>query len=162
MQAHKWLSTAALLGCAAAASAAPKPGRISEITLQRTPCFGRCPVDRVTLRSDGTATYQGERFVDRLGVYKGRFAGFEKLAAAANTAEFRSLKGHYASAATDLPSHIITVVSGGKRRTISDYGHVAPEAFQQLDRQIIATLGRIRWTKTGEAPNPSKPAATKP
>jgi hypothetical protein len=160
MPPHHWFWTAALLGCAAA-TAAPKPGRITEITLQRTPCFGRCPVDRVTLRADGTATYQGERFVDRLGTYKGRFTGFEKLAAAANSAEFRGLKDHYASAATDLPSHNITVVTGGKSRTISDYGHVAPEAFQQLDRQIIATLGRIRWTKSRDTIIPSKPPAEK-
>jgi hypothetical protein len=161
MQPHHWLWTAALFGCSAAATAAPKPGRITEISLQRTPCFGRCPVDRVTLRSDGTATYRGERFVDRLGAYKGRFTGFEKLAASANSAEFRALKD-LASAATDLPSHIITVVSGGKSRTVSDYGHVAPEAFQQLDRQIVTTLGRIRWTKSPEATTPSKPPAAKP
>jgi hypothetical protein len=104
---------------------------------------------------------KGERFVDRLGVYEGRFTGFEKLAAAASSACFRGLKDHYPSAATDLPSHNITVVTGGKRRTISDYGHVAPEAFQQLYRQIIGTLAQIRWSKSGSAPGSSRPPTAK-
>jgi hypothetical protein len=40
---------------------------ITEISLERTPCYGSCPVDQVILRSGGTARYMGTRFVPRTG-----------------------------------------------------------------------------------------------
>ena len=43
--------------------------QITEIRLERTPCFGSCPVDEVILRPDGSATYIGKRFVKRIGRY---------------------------------------------------------------------------------------------
>ena len=60
----------ALLLAVSATTAAPE---ITEIRLERTPCFGGCPVDEVILRPDGTATYVGKRFVDRIGRYRGTF-----------------------------------------------------------------------------------------
>ena len=47
----------------------PGPGPLTEISLERTPCFGSCPVDKVVLRPDGTATYIGRRFVERVVNY---------------------------------------------------------------------------------------------
>src|SRR5690242_20304163 len=48
-----------------------RAGPVTEVRLQRTACFGTCPVDEVVLRTDGTASYCGERFVDRVGRYRG-------------------------------------------------------------------------------------------
>ncbi len=34
------------------------------ITLERTACFGACPVYTLSIYADGTVVYNGERFVD--------------------------------------------------------------------------------------------------
>ena len=46
---------------------------VTEISVQRTPCMGDCPVDQLVLRSDGTATYTGVANVERMGNYTGTF-----------------------------------------------------------------------------------------
>ena len=46
---------------------------VTEISLQRTPCMGECPVDQLVLRADGTATYTGVANVERMGNYTGTF-----------------------------------------------------------------------------------------
>src|SRR5262249_51931069 len=86
-------------------AAGPRHG-ITEITLERTPCFGTCPVDRVTLRADGSASYTGTRYVDRLGEYKGTIGReeFDRLAAFLVSQKFFTLSDRYAVPATDLPS----------------------------------------------------------
>ena len=41
------------------------------ITLQRTACFGACPVYTVSIYADGTVAYNGERFVEVEGTQTG-------------------------------------------------------------------------------------------
>ena len=40
------------------------------ISLERTPCYGTCPIYKMEIFSDGSAFYHGERFVDRIGDYE--------------------------------------------------------------------------------------------
>lgn len=39
------------------------------IEMKKGPCFGRCPVFTLSIYDNGLASYEGERFTDRLGVY---------------------------------------------------------------------------------------------
>src|SRR5215470_6365535 len=54
---------------------------ITEIILERTPCYGRCPIDTLVLHADGTAAYTGKQFTQRTGQFTGTFlkGDFEKL-----------------------------------------------------------------------------------
>src|ERR671921_1467141 len=93
----------------------PLPGQgpaITEISLERTPCFGSCPVDKVVLRPDGTATYIGRRFVERMGTYEGKFAegDFERLAGLMQAMKFFGMEDRYDRPITDHPSVITTAV----------------------------------------------------
>ena len=38
-----------------------------ELSLERTPCFGPCPVYNLTVGGDGVVTYEGIQFVESLG-----------------------------------------------------------------------------------------------
>src|SRR4051794_21358964 len=89
---------------------------ITEIRLERTPCFGSCPVDEVVLRPDGTATYVGTRFVERPGRHEGTFdrAEYEKLAKLLESQGFFGLKDRYSVPETDNPSLITSATRGGK------------------------------------------------
>ena len=81
---------------------------ITEIRLERTPCFGTCPVDEVVLRPDGTATYIGHQYVKRVGQYRGTFPreDFDRLAELLETKGFFNLKDRYSMRITDHPSLI--------------------------------------------------------
>ena len=37
------------------------------ITLERTACFGTCPIYKLTISGDGKVVYEGEKFVNVLG-----------------------------------------------------------------------------------------------
>jgi hypothetical protein len=77
---------------------------ITEISLQRSPCFGTCPIDKVVLRSDGTARYTGTRFVERLGDYSGKIGvdEFKRLAKLIDDTSFVTFKDRYTSRGQDL------------------------------------------------------------
>lgn len=63
-----------LAGCAAAdgggpVAGGPVPIEAEEIRLSTSPCFGSCPVYAVTVRPDGTGTFEGNRFVAQAGTH---------------------------------------------------------------------------------------------
>ena len=66
-----------------AIAAAPIASEISEITLERTACFGTCPVYKVTVKRDGNVTFEGTEFVKETGMHSGKISGqqFQQLAA---------------------------------------------------------------------------------
>src|ERR1041385_8201332 len=45
-----------------------------QITLERTACFGTCPMYKLTIDSDGTVTFNGERFTKTTGIAKGKIS----------------------------------------------------------------------------------------
>lgn len=77
--------------------AAQNWGKLREISLERTPCFGACPVYKVTIRRDGTLLYHGRRFVDRLGDFRARVRPSEmrRLERALNDLGYWSMKPKY-------------------------------------------------------------------
>jgi Domain of unknown function (DUF6438) len=44
---------------------------MDEFSLERTECFGPCPVYKVTIRLDGSVRYVGKKNVQRIGTYTG-------------------------------------------------------------------------------------------
>jgi hypothetical protein len=60
-----------LLVAAAGAPAATRP-RAPVVTLERTACFGDCPVYKVALYDDGAVTWHGAANVGRKGAARGR------------------------------------------------------------------------------------------
>lgn len=144
----KWLSTFALvavicisLGCSAPDTASRETrgtdstlaptGSLSsrdieEIGLQRTGCFGPCPVYKVTIKRDGSVTFDGKEHVlhKRSATSKIAPSDWNLLVAALERTNFFALQDRYAtkedgcpSIWTDNPSLEITVVrdSGVKR-----------------------------------------------
>ncbi|HMF57119.1 MAG TPA: DUF6438 domain-containing protein [Pyrinomonadaceae bacterium] len=150
------------------ATPAQSGGQITEISLARTACFGRCPVYEVILRADGTATYIGRRFAPRTGTYKGKISSrdFNKLARLLIARDFFNFEDHYAVHATDLPSANTSALRGGMRKRVEDYGpgfeesmgrngqpagraH-APTGLLEIERAIDAVAVRIKWVKVSD------------
>ncbi|WP_422927931.1 DUF6438 domain-containing protein [Singulisphaera sp. PoT] len=122
---------------------------ITEITLQRTPCFGACPTDRVVLHPDGNADYYGQRHVQRVGHYKGIFgeANFDRLSKLIVAQRFFDLKPRYHRGVTDLPSVIVTVKRGDKVTEVNDNGHAGPLELWGIEMAITGVLAEVAWEK---------------
>jgi hypothetical protein len=122
---------------------------ITEISLERTPCYGSCPVDQVILRSDGTAAYIGTRFVQKAGRYSGTFhrGDFFRLAKLLESQGFFDLQERYAIEATDLPSIITSATRGGAAKKVVNYGDAGPVILWGVERAIRGVAADIEWKK---------------
>jgi hypothetical protein len=124
--------------------------KITEVTLERTPCFGGCPIYKVTLRSDGTATYDGMRNVDKIGKYEGRFwdRDFERLSNVIDKFGYWKLNEKYRLPITDQASQILTVKSDKGAKTVDEYGDSGPEELWAIQLVVDGIAGNVRdWKK---------------
>jgi Domain of unknown function (DUF6438) len=118
------------------------------ITLNRTGCFGTCPVYRVTLNVDGAAEYKGTKHVPRIGTFVGRvrFYDFAQLALLAERAGFMSLRERYAGDWTDDETTSLTIrARTGQEKTVEDYGSFGPPELWALQRAIDGVVESITW-----------------
>lgn len=78
----------ALAGCAGTQgerpAGAPAPADAVAISYETSPCFGACPVYAVTVRPDGSGTFEGKRFTAAQGVrsFQAGPDGYRRFAAA--------------------------------------------------------------------------------
>ncbi|MEX2154967.1 MAG: DUF6438 domain-containing protein [Gemmatimonadaceae bacterium] len=141
------------------ATSAPSPARAStlaEITLERGPCLGMCPVYKVVLKGDGTVVFEGKQGVDSVGRFTGRVSP-EKVAALVQSFEqknYFSLDDRYlygeASCSpyiADFPGAITSIkLAGRSKRVEHDAGCPnAPVALAEIEKQIDATAETSRW-----------------
>jgi Domain of unknown function (DUF6438) len=126
---------------------------ISSVTLRRGACFGTCPVYQVRLDSDGTVSWEGERFVERLGRYGGQIdaADFSRLASFIRRANFFEWEPEYAGNVTDLPDYNLTVTAGSQVKTVRQNGVDEPPDFWVIAALVDGLAERAGLT-------PVKPA----
>jgi hypothetical protein len=127
------------------------------VTLERTACFGRCPVYRITASSSGVVNYQGTAHVRHLGAATGQIPA-ERISALLkelDQAGYFSFADRYASSeascgryATDLPTIITSATLNGRTKRVEhDQGCAgAPGALVVLERRIDDVLGSGEWT----------------
>ncbi|RMF70689.1 MAG: hypothetical protein D6744_19060 [Planctomycetota bacterium] len=128
---------------------------ITEITLERTPCFGACPTYKLRLRRDGTAAYEGIANVRRMGRYSAKDVGhfFERLARLAVAIDYQHFDSKYTMRVTDLPSTITSIVVDGKRKQVVNYGGAGPIELWGFEMAADAVIEKINWAKAdGQSP----------
>jgi hypothetical protein len=152
-----------LIACAPRKSVSPPSENQSEvsggsaITLERTSCFGKCPVYRISVSPAGTVTYEGKAHVRHVGVATAQIsaAQVDALLSELDSAGYFSFASRYTSTepacgryATDSPSAITSVQLHGRIKRIEhDYGcGAAPGALVVLEHRIDEVLGSGRWT----------------
>jgi Domain of unknown function (DUF6438) len=122
---------------------------ITSISLERGACFGTCPIYKVTLRSDGTATWEGERFVDRIGEYQAQIDvnDYGRLADFVERAGFLEWNDEYVvENIADLPNYYLTVVADGTTKTVHQYGKDEPPDFWVIASLVDLLADRAEWT----------------
>ncbi|HEX6434483.1 MAG TPA: DUF6438 domain-containing protein [Gemmatimonadales bacterium] len=154
-----------IAACAPRKSATPTGDRPREaggdtgaaITLERTPCFGGCPVYRISVSPEGVVSYEGRASVRRVGAATKRIQP-QRVSALLSELErggYFSFAPRYTPAepacgryATDSPTAITTVTIEDRTHRIEhDYGcGAAPGALVVLERRIDEALGSSEWT----------------
>jgi hypothetical protein len=136
--------------------AAAPTAEIDSITLERTWCNGTCPIYTVTVRRDGTVTYDGEEYVKVRGHRSRRLSSeqFQQLVHEIQRIGFFKLKDEYMDkehpdgsfeTVTDLPSAITTVRAGKTRKRIKNY-YGGPESLAEFENLIDKVAGSSAWT----------------
>lgn len=120
---------------------------ITEITVEHTGCFGTCPVYKVILRQDGTATFIGTNYVTKIGTYTAYFGGFAHLARAIRARNFDQFKSLYTRPVTDNPSVETGVVAGRRRKIVVNYADTGPQALWEIQAMIDGTAAELSWKK---------------
>jgi hypothetical protein len=161
----RWLVRSFVLGgffvafCGEAPPTAVDLSKI-EITLQRSPCLGTCPNYKVTIRGDGRVVFTTETLpgltstigVVLPGTHEDRIAPetvaalFERF----RKAGFFDLRSAYQFPATDLPTYVLTIDTGQRRRSVEDYGgRVAgmPKVVTELEDAVDNAAGTDRWVR---------------
>ncbi len=139
---------------------------IYELSLDRGPCFGTCPVFRFTASRQFGYSYTGRWYVEPLGERAGRFPGylFDRLAEVCLELRVPDLDDVYPGDFDDAASVVVTVRhAGGVKVVRSEAGNAGPvrlwafaalveavmrEAFAIEDRDAGPRPGRTRADRT--------------
>jgi hypothetical protein len=135
----------------------PELDASASVRLKRGMCFGKCPAYEVVLRADGTASWQGEGFVDRMGHHDGRFdpSQLVRLLALIERYGFFSWADEYTRFVTDLPTYELTVTRGGQAKRVIQYATDAPPHFWTIAALIDGVASHVLWDDSRlEGPDP--------
>ena len=107
------------------------------LTMERTPCFGKCPNYKITIFNTGNVIYEGFNFTEKKGKYTTKLSAkeIEEIESQTDVINLFLLKDKYDAAVTDIPSCILMVNYKGKKKKILDrYG--APQELKQFEKFI--------------------------
>jgi hypothetical protein len=121
------------------------------ITIERTACFGTCPVYTVTILEDGTVQYSGGDFVEVIGEQTSQIEPeiVEQMVAAFEAAGYFEWDAAYdTQTVTDLPTVITSVTRDGETHSITRYAgdSSAPLALPFLEHWIDIMVNTQLWT----------------
>jgi hypothetical protein len=125
------------------------PGALPLATLERTGCYGECPVYRLTVSSDGSVVYVGTRWVKVIGrqQYKLTDAQLGALQSAFEHSSFMSLRDYDKVENTDDDWAHISYRRGGFVKRVRHYhgDNSAPASLTALEDEFdrIVDSGRF-------------------
>jgi hypothetical protein len=125
------------------------------IRLERTPCFGSCPVYSLTIKGNGETEFTGKMYVKVTGTLHSHvdLDSVYELFDEADAMHFFDLNDRYESKkindtitemVTDLPGRRITVQRGGKMKTVYDY-YGGPPQLRQFAEHIDQVADAGQW-----------------
>jgi hypothetical protein len=132
---------------------APKP-HVLLATIERTACYGWCPIYKLLVYADGALEYDGEEFVKTKGHATGKLAAdkVSELETLFEKAKYLELKDSYESYnVTDMPSVITSFHGQGQHKTVRHYlgDGSAPKGLGEVEEGIdrIADIDQFIGTE---------------
>lgn len=130
------------------------------ITLERTVCFGTCPAYKLTIKNDGSVTFEGKRFTKTIGNATGKInqADFRALASEFEKINYFTLPDAYTPGTkecprvmTDMPSANTSIRLDGRAKSVAHYYGCGTEGalakLTALETRIDEVAGTQKWIK---------------
>jgi uncharacterized protein len=102
------------------------------VELERTPCFGACPVYTAQIRGDGEVNWRGPSLGPTGATSTVNPVEARALLERLRTNGFWGLCSNYSIGATDGPTVITTLHIGGQEKRVSDYFNSGPELLHDF------------------------------
>lgn len=122
------------------------------LTLERTACFGFCPMYKLSVYGNGKVVYEGTRFVKVTGTRTTTISqtAVRKLIAEFQKINYFNLQDSYTGGHTDAPSAITSLTMGKKQKTVNHYlpSPDAPTQLTELENKIDAVVNSKQWIGT--------------
>jgi hypothetical protein len=123
---------------------------VSEIAIERTPCYGYCSTYTLRLFDDGRVEYVGQASVTYAGTRRGTLDTyfFAQLARAAIGIGFFEMQDRYICGVTDNPTVYVAVTKDNHRKVIQHYAPNwgGPEALRLFEEAIDSVQQNIDWS----------------
>lgn len=121
---------------------------IRQIGLERTGCYGECPIYTLIINSDGTFRYHGERFTKRRGNWYGSVENWRLSRVLQYVSEmgYFELYDEYTTNETDGSGAYTLVKSAKRRKIIFDYAG-GPAKLVALEDMIDHLLDDAKWKR---------------
>ena len=119
-------------------------------TLERQPCFGRCPAFYVTIYNSGKAVYEGHSTVEKLGRWNGTLTKDQMKQITDKAAEFHldTLQNEYVNKyLVDFPGHSFSVILNGSLKRVTVMETQLPEIIYTFEKHMEEIISQVSWTK---------------
>jgi len=137
-----WLGMTILWGCA------KQPATSTEliIGMEKTSCYGPCPVYKIEIRNDRTMWYSGKNNVPVMGERSIKLTQeeYDKLRDEFIKAKFFEFNSSYTSHVPDYPTIYLEFNDGEKKKRVKDY-YGAPKELKNLENKLEDLVRRRIW-----------------
>ncbi len=119
-----------LSSCAGVKVIGDNKGQVAAI--EKSPCFGKCPVYSMQIFKDGKVSYEGKMNTKKLGVFQKNITKKElkDIAKAFESAKFTTLQDIYTSELEDLPSTMLYYSNGSINKSVVGKENRPPQVLQ--------------------------------
>ena len=121
------------------------------ITIERSSCFGSCPIYSAKIYADGRVVYVGKEYVKETGERRFKIAPerIQELIKEFQRIDYFSLKDKYdadddGNSVTDLPTTITSICLDGKTKKVVNY-YGAPRKLDELEDKIDSLAGLYKY-----------------
>jgi hypothetical protein len=124
---------------------------VTAVSLARGMCEGPCPVYKVRLSTDGQVTYEGEYYVERMGVHRGRVApeSVQGLVRFILRLGFADLDSEYPTERTCGSTDELTLWRGERPSRVVDHGSAPPELWA-MAALVDAVVDGVDWERPAD------------
>lgn len=114
--------------------------------MKKGPCFGRCPVFTLTIYDNGLASFEGERFTDRLGLYVKNLtpAKTKEVKEAFKAANLWQYKDVYRGRIPDLQTVTVVYHEGTEVKSITGKDG-RPDVVMELEAMLDKIVDEEGW-----------------
>jgi (2Fe-2S) ferredoxin len=117
--------------------------------IQRTACFGRCPIYTLTVYKDGIVIYEAEKWVEKEGTFQTKVDQkvIQQLMKKAESVNYFGMKNVYDSAqVTDLPSTITSLRTEDQLKIIVNRFQ-GPEELAEFEKYFDELFLKLNWSE---------------